>query len=194
MKPATAASFWRGVAPVRSVSSIALSSSDQRCDEELVEDLVLGGEVVVDEPVGDVGLVGDVGDPGRVEALAGEDPDGGVEDLAGASRPRRFAAIRRDASGQLRPDVGGRAAVGERGQDSRTSLLRGEVEVGGDEAFAVGDAGEDLAPGVDDRRVAAGVEVRRRRADLVRRRGRRPGSRSPGPGAAPPSGRGRWWW
>ena len=51
-------------------------------DEELVQDLVLGAEVVIDEPVGDAGLVGDVGDPGRVEALAGEDADRGVEDLA----------------------------------------------------------------------------------------------------------------
>src|SRR6188472_942463 len=50
--------------------------------EELVEDLVLGLEVVVDEAVGDAGLVGDVGDPSRVEALAGENTDRRIEDLA----------------------------------------------------------------------------------------------------------------
>ena len=50
--------------------------------EELVQDLVLGLEVVVDEPVGDAGLVGDVGDPAGVKALAGEHADRRVEDLA----------------------------------------------------------------------------------------------------------------
>ena len=47
---------------------------------ERVEDLVLAAEVVVDEPVGDAGLVGDVADPARVEALPGEHAHGGVED------------------------------------------------------------------------------------------------------------------
>ena len=50
--------------------------------EELVEHLVLGVEVVVDEPIGDAGLGRDVGDPRGVEALAGEDRDRGVEDRA----------------------------------------------------------------------------------------------------------------
>ena len=50
--------------------------------EQLVEDLVLGLEVVVDEPVSDAGLVGDVRDPAGVEALTGEDSDRGIEDLA----------------------------------------------------------------------------------------------------------------
>ncbi len=36
---------------------------------------------MVDEAVGDPRLVGDVGDAGGVEALAGEYRDGGVEDL-----------------------------------------------------------------------------------------------------------------
>jgi hypothetical protein len=36
---------------------------------------------VVDEPVGDPRLVGDVGDAARVVPLTGEDPDGRVEDL-----------------------------------------------------------------------------------------------------------------
>ena len=50
--------------------------------EELVEHLVLGVEVVVDEPVGDARLGRDVRDAGRVKALAGEDRDRGVEDRA----------------------------------------------------------------------------------------------------------------
>src|SRR6201999_2769508 len=50
-------------------------------EEEFVQDLVLGLEVVVDEAVGDPRLVGDVGDAGGVETLAGENGDRGVEDL-----------------------------------------------------------------------------------------------------------------
>ena len=50
--------------------------------EQLVEDLVLGVEVVVDEPIGDPGLVGDVRDPAGVKALAREHVDRRVEDLA----------------------------------------------------------------------------------------------------------------
>src|SRR3954453_2488738 len=61
-------------------------------EEEGVEHLVLGGEVVIDEPVGAARLVGDVRDAARVEALAGEHLHGGVEDLpalvAGGLRPR----------------------------------------------------------------------------------------------------------
>src|SRR3954453_20514614 len=49
-------------------------------EEEGVEHLVLGGEVVVDEPVGDAGLVGDVRDAAGVEALAREDLHRRVED------------------------------------------------------------------------------------------------------------------
>ena len=75
MKAATAPSFSRGRAAV----SVGLLDRRQQqrpaLDEELVQDLVLGVEVVVDEAVGDPRLVGDVGDAGRVEALAGEDAD-----------------------------------------------------------------------------------------------------------------------
>ena len=49
-------------------------------EEQRVEDLLLGGEVVVDEPVGDARLVGDVRHPAGVKALAGEHAHGGVED------------------------------------------------------------------------------------------------------------------
>ena len=51
-------------------------------EEQRVEHLVLGAEVVVDEAVGDAGLVGDVGDAAGVEALAGEDAHRRVEDQA----------------------------------------------------------------------------------------------------------------
>ena len=50
--------------------------------EELVQHLVLGLEVVVDEPVRNPGLVGDVRHPAGMEAGACEHPAGGVEDLA----------------------------------------------------------------------------------------------------------------
>ncbi len=49
-------------------------------EEERVEHLVLGLEVVVDEAVGDAGLVGDVRDAAGVEALAREHAHGRVED------------------------------------------------------------------------------------------------------------------
>ena len=49
-------------------------------EEQRVEDLVLGGEVVIDEPVRDPGLVGDVRHAAGVKALAREHPHRGVED------------------------------------------------------------------------------------------------------------------
>ena len=49
-------------------------------EEQRVEHLVLGLEVVVDEPVGDARLVGDVRYPAGVEALAREHADRGVQD------------------------------------------------------------------------------------------------------------------
>ena len=90
MKAATAASLSRG----RRVAAVGLLDRRQQqrpaLAEELVQHLVLGAEVVVDEPVGDAGLVGDVGDAGRVEALAGEDADRRVEDLAALVDRRRL--------------------------------------------------------------------------------------------------------
>ena len=79
---AMAASFSRGVPPSRSASVPAASSSDHRSVKSLVQHLVLGPEVVVDEPVGNAGLAGDVGNAAVVKALAGEDADRGVEDDA----------------------------------------------------------------------------------------------------------------
>ncbi len=49
-------------------------------EEQRVEHLVLGAEVVVDEPVGDARLVGDVRHAAGVEALAREHAHRGVED------------------------------------------------------------------------------------------------------------------
>jgi len=50
--------------------------------EHRLEQLVLGREVVVQEPVRDTGLLGDVADPARVEALAREDAYGGIQNEA----------------------------------------------------------------------------------------------------------------
>ena len=98
MKPATASSFGAG----RGALAIGLLDRRQQqrpaLAEELVQHLVLGLEVVVDEPVGDAGLVGDVGDAGRVEALAGEDADRRVEDLAALVDRRRFRGHQARAS------------------------------------------------------------------------------------------------
>src|SRR6202008_3277874 len=49
--------------------------------EDRFENLVLRLEVVVEEPVGGPGLLGDVADPARVEALAREYADSSVEKL-----------------------------------------------------------------------------------------------------------------
>ena len=53
-----------------------------RLAEDRLEDVLLRGEVVVDEPVRDACLLGDVADARRVVALPRERPHGGVEDLA----------------------------------------------------------------------------------------------------------------
>ena len=49
---------------------------------------------MVDEAVGDAGLVGDVGHAAGVEALAGEHAHGGVEDQAALVRAARAVAAR----------------------------------------------------------------------------------------------------
>ena len=48
--------------------------------KQRVENLLLGGEVVIDEPVGDPGLVGDIRNPAGVKTLPGKDPHRRVED------------------------------------------------------------------------------------------------------------------
>ncbi len=83
MKPATSCSFSRGGKLVARVDLGDRVEHDlPALEEELVEHLLLRVEVVVDEAVGDAGLVGDVGDAAVVEALAGEDGDRRVEDQA----------------------------------------------------------------------------------------------------------------
>ena len=68
MKPAIPRSFARG-------EPALVGGGDRRehhvpaLEEQRVEDLLLGGEVVVDEAVCDPGLVGDVGDAAGVKAL-----------------------------------------------------------------------------------------------------------------------------
>ena len=169
MKRATASSFSRG--PIACAVDLLDRREQQRpaLGEELVEHLVLGLEVVVDEPVGDPRLVGDVGDAAVVEALAGEDVDRRVEDLAALVDRRGLGAHERShqACTSVGPAVGCRAAVGERRQRAADPVLALEVELGGDEALLVGRLRQDDAPGVDDHRAAVGAVVRRRVADLV---------------------------
>ena len=82
MKPAIAASL----SPRRALGGVGLRDRGEHhipaLQEQRVEDLVLGGEVVVDEPVGDAGLVGDIRDAAGVEPLPREHPHRGVEDHA----------------------------------------------------------------------------------------------------------------
>ena len=117
MKPATASSFSR--APIALAVDLLDRGQQQRpaLGEELVQDLVLRLEVVVDEAVGDAGLVGDVRDAAGVEALAREDVDRRVQDLAPLVHRRRLGVHRRSphawlgtSTGCLGPAVGARAA------------------------------------------------------------------------------------
>ena len=80
MKPAIASSFLRARMSWVSTSPDRVEHDVPALQEEGVEHLVLGAEVVVHQPVGDARLVGDVADAAGVEALAGEDADGRVED------------------------------------------------------------------------------------------------------------------
>ena len=85
-----------------STSRIDLEHHVPALEEQRVEHLVLGAEVVVDEPVGDARLVGDVRHAAGVEALAGEHAHGRVEDQRGASRPPALRCVRPSGS-LLRP-------------------------------------------------------------------------------------------
>src|SRR5215207_7959051 len=145
-------------------------------DEELVEDLILGLEVVIDEPVCDARLVGDVRDAAGVESLPGEHADRCVQDLATLVHRRRLGAHRATSSCMarylrtdgLRPSVGARTPVGERRQRRADSILYLEIQVGSDEALAVGRFREDGAPRIHDHRMSVGAVVGRRLANLVR--------------------------
>ena len=161
-------------------------------EEQRVEHLVLGGEVVVDEAVGDAGLVGDVRHAAGVEALAREHPHRRVQDQPALVRRAR-ARGRMRARLLMRPprpasDRPG-AAIGERGQARADLPLALEVELGDDVSLAVGGLRQHHAPRVDDHRAPAGMLSRRGARRPGWRRSRTPGSRSPAPAAAPPSDR-----
>ena len=92
---------------------------------------------MVDEAIGDAGLVGDVRDAAGVEALPGEDADRGVEDqaallggLLGVARGHRRCL--------LQPRVGRGAAPGQRRHAAADLVLPREVEVCGDHGLRVG--------------------------------------------------------
>ena len=82
MNEAIAASFSRAGIGCGVDVADRLEHDRPALEEQRVEDLVLGGEVVVDEAIGDAGLVGDVGDAAGVKALAREHAHGRVEDRA----------------------------------------------------------------------------------------------------------------
>ena len=71
----TAGSSVSSTLPIRSRSTLQFSwkTASSTC--------VLGVEVVVEEPVRDARLLRDVADPARVESLAREHANGGVENL-----------------------------------------------------------------------------------------------------------------
>ena len=62
--------------------------------EELVQDLILGLEVVVHQAVGDSRLVSDVRDAARVESLPGEHANRRIQNLPALVDRRRFGAHR----------------------------------------------------------------------------------------------------
>ena len=100
MNDAIACSFSRGGMSSRaSTSRITSQQHVPALEEERVEHLVLGAEVVVDEAVGDARLVGDVRHAAAVEALPGEHADGGVEDQAALVGGAAWSAARSTPSG-----------------------------------------------------------------------------------------------
>ena len=119
-------------------------------EEQRVEHLVLGLEVVVDEPVGDAGLVGDVRDAAGVEALAREDADGRVEDQPALVDRRGLHARTPSAAGGTRPAGGWRATAASRGSP-RAGRSRGRRRRRSRRPAP----GEHDAPRVDDHRAPA---------------------------------------
>jgi len=67
----------RTLGPLRGVDVHLLADLEQDREDELL----LGLEVVVDEALGDARLLGDLFDRAVLVALAGEDAEGGLEDL-----------------------------------------------------------------------------------------------------------------
>ena len=107
-----------------STSRITLEHDRPPLEEQRVENLVLGGEVVVDEPVGDARLVGDVGDAAGVEAAGGRTSARPRRGSAAACRPPPGCAFV-DHQRSRRPGVGRRPAVGERRELGADPLERG---------------------------------------------------------------------
>ena len=82
MNEATAYSFSRAGISRRVDLGDRVEHDLPALEEERVEDLLLGAEVVVDEAVGDARLVGHVRHAAVVEAALGEHAHAGVEDQA----------------------------------------------------------------------------------------------------------------
>ena len=136
MKPAIAVSFSSAGTSLGVGLADRLQQDVPALQEQRVQHLVLGLEVVVDEPVGDARLVGDVRHAAGVEALAREDAHGGVEDQP----PLVDRGLLR--SRHLRRNLGGPAVrlgppVGQRGQRAADLGLALEVELGDDERLGV---------------------------------------------------------
>ena len=170
MNAAIAYSFSRGERSER----VGLGDRGQHhvpaLQEQRVEDLLLGGEVVVDEAVGDPRLVGDIRHPAGVKALAGEHAHGGVEDhpaLVDVARRRRSSssrARRPSPSVGLGPAVGQRRAAG--GGYRAAPRSRGRRR---STASRSGAPAEHEPPRIDDQRAPARAMAARMGADLVRR-------------------------
>ncbi len=139
-------------------------------EEERVEDLLLGVEVVVDEAVGDARLSATSETRQEWNPWRAKTRDRGVEDHpalvdAGASA--------RGAGHQVVPhrlrdsDTRRSTRLARLGQPPTDLGLAVEIEIGGDEALLVGRAREDLAPRVDDHRAAEALLLGGVMADLV---------------------------
>ena len=159
MKPATERSLSRDGHLARVDLADRVEHDLPALEEERVENLLLGIEVVVDEPVGHPRLVRDVGHPAVVEALAREHAHRGVEDHAplvgGVLRCRGHYAV--TLSGQR---YAGSTRLARLGSCSRISSWRARSRSAAMKCSPVrGRAGEHLAPGIDDHRVAVAVPL-----------------------------------
>ena len=134
--------------------------------EDRLEHFVLRGEVVVEQAVCDAGLLGDVADARRVEALASEDANGGVEDDA----PLLLRHVRPLRQSRRRVVVGSTANAKPARRDARRRLdplPAGRVRDGGAPA-----AGCPRRPASSSR---AATRCARPRRGVVRRPERRQG-------------------
>ncbi len=155
MKPAIASSFSRAGMSWRVDLADRLEQDVPALQEQRVEHLVLGAEVVVDEPVGDARLVGDVATRGRCGSPGGRRRGRRRRGSAGACRPRPAASV----ATRVRPSaVDLRAAVGERGQVGADRAPGGRGRARRRCGVSMSGAwASTIAPGVDDHRAAAGA-------------------------------------